>query len=294
MVESPRADLQPLLDVMARLRSPEGCPWDRQQTHASLKRYLLEEAYELLDAIDAGDDRALVEELGDVLLQVVFHAQIAWETGRFSMSDVVDGLVKKLVRRHPHVFGDVHAEDAAAVVRTWEAIKQREKADREGEAEHEPASLLEGIPRHLPALMEAEQLQKRAARVGFEWEDVAGAWDKVQEELEELRRAAGLGSPAGKPANGRLPEAARAQVAEELGDVLFALVNVARYLDVDPEQALRAANAKFRRRFRHIEARARAQGRRLDDMTLAEMDALWEEAKGRQRALDEQAPGSLD
>jgi len=268
MTDTPRADLQPLLDIMARLRSPEGCPWDREQTHASLKRYLLEEAYELLDAIDAGDDAALIEELGDVLLQVVFHAQIASETGRFTMADVVDGLVRKLLRRHPHVFGDAHAEDAAAVVRTWEAIKQREKAGREATEE---SSLLDGIPRHLPALLEAEKLQDRAARVGFQWDDVAGAWEKVHEELAELKQAS--------TEEGEAAEGARARVVEEFGDVLFALVNVARYLQVDPEQALRAANAKFRRRFRHIEARARAQGRRLEDMTLAEMDALWEEAK---------------
>lgn len=276
MADTPRADLQPLLDIMARLRSPEGCPWDRQQTHASLKRYLLEEAYELLDAVDAGDDDALVEELGDVLLQVVFHAQIASETGRFTMADVLDGLVKKLIRRHPHVFGDVKAHDAAAVVRTWEAVKERERTHRNANREAgrgsdpQPPSLLDGIPRHLPALMEAEKLQARAARVGFQWDDVAGAWDKVQEELDELRRASAGEEPA---------EAARSRVAEELGDVLFALVNVARYLQVDPEDALRAANAKFRRRFQHIEARARTQGRRLEDMTLAEMDALWDEAK---------------
>lgn len=285
MADTPQADLQPLLDVMARLRSPEGCPWDRQQTHASLKRYLLEEAYELLDAIDAGDDRAFVEELGDVLLQVVFHAQIASETGRFTMADVIDRLVEKLVRRHPHVFGDADAPDAAAVVRTWDAIKRQEQAVRD--AGKEAPSLLEGIPRHLPALMEAEQLQARAARVGFEWDDVAGVWDKVQEELEELRRA-GDAAPSA-------PGTAQDRVAEELGDVLFALVNVARYLKVDPEQALRAANAKFRRRFQHIEARAQALGRRLEDMTLAEMDALWDEAKASaapdRTEPDKPAPG---
>ncbi len=268
MDKRPRADLQPLLDVMARLRSPEGCPWDRQQTHDSLKRYLLEESYELLDAIDAGDDTALVEELGDVLLQVVFHAQIAAETGRFSMADVIDVLVRKLIRRHPHVFGDVQAEDAAAVVRNWEAIKQEEKAGREPGPE--ASSILSGIPRHLPALMEAEKVQDRAARVGFQWDDVAGAWEKVQEELGELEQALRGRSETGQE---------RARVAEEFGDVLFALVNVARYLEIDPEQALRSSTAKFRQRFRHIETRARAQGRDLRDMTLAEMDALWEEAK---------------
>src|SRR5690606_17792338 len=236
MTDTPRADLQPLLDTMARLRSPEGCPWDRQQTHASLKRYLLEEAYELLDAIDAGDDAALIEELGDVLLQVVFHAQIASETGRFTMADVVDGLVRKLLRRHPHVFGDAHPEDAAAVVRTWEAIKQREKAGCEATEE---ASLLDGIPRHLPALLEAEKLQDRAARAGFRGDDVAGAWEKARAEWAERKQ--------GGREEGEAADRARARVGEECGDVLFALINGASYLKVDPDQALRAANAKFRR-----------------------------------------------
>ncbi|MBO8141132.1 MAG: nucleoside triphosphate pyrophosphohydrolase [Firmicutes bacterium] len=264
MYNTPRAELQPLLDVMARLRSPEGCPWDRQQTHASLKRYLLEETYELLDAIDAGDDRALVEELGDVLLQVVFHAQIAFEEGRFSMDDVVRGLVHKLIRRHPHVFGDASANDAAAVARQWEEIKRREKAEQ-GSIPAGTGSILDSVSRHLPALMEAERVQARAAEVGFQWDNVEGAWEKVAEELAEVRAAGAGGSPD--------------RFEEEWGDLLFALVNVARYAGIDPEQALRRASGKFRRRFRHIETRARELGKRLEDMTLAEMDALWEEAK---------------
>lgn len=264
-------DLGPLLAVMARLRSPDGCPWDRQQTHESLKPYLIEEAYELLDAIDAGDDAALIEELGDVLLQVVFHVTIAAETGRFTMQDVVDGLTAKLIRRHPHVFGDAEAKDAADVARLWAQIKQREAAP--GGAEPPGVrSLLDGLAKGLPALMEAEKLQRRAARVGFEWDDVDGAWQKVREELDELQEAVSR--------HGQDPSApARAELEEELGDVLFALVNVARYVQVDPEQSLRAANAKFRRRFRYIEARAAELGKDLSEMSLAEMDALWDEAK---------------
>lgn len=263
-------DLSRLLAIMARLRSPKGCPWDREQTHESLKKYLLEEAYELLDAIDAGDDRALVEELGDVLLQVVFHATIAAETGRFTMQDVIDTLTDKLIRRHPHVFGDAEADDAAAVTRLWAEIKHREASPGEADTP-EGASMLDGVPRSLPALMEAEKLQQRAARVGFEWDDVDGAWQKVREELDELQAAL--------QARGAGGEARQERLAEEFGDVLFALVNVARYVHVDPEQSLRAANAKFRRRFRYIERRAAEQGQDLARMSLAEMDALWEEAK---------------
>lgn len=263
-------DLAPLLAVMAKLRSPDGCPWDRQQTHESLRPYLLEEAYELLDAIDAGDDAAFVDELGDVLLQVVFHATIAAESGRFTMKDVIDGLVAKLIRRHPHVFGDAEAKDAASVARLWEQIKQSEAAPGRTDPPGAP-SLLDGLAKGLPALMEAEKLQRRAARVGFEWDDIEGAWEKVREELDELKAAASRhhGTDGSR----------RADIEEELGDVLFALVNVARYVQVDPEQSLRAANAKFRRRFRYIEARAAELGKHLRDMTLEEMDALWDEAK---------------
>lgn len=264
-------DLSQLLAVMARLRSPSGCPWDREQTHASLKRYLVEETYELLDAIDAEDDEALVEELGDVLLQVVFHATIAAETGRFTMQDVIDTLTEKLIRRHPHVFGDAEADDAAAVSRLWAQIKRQETSPGDSDTPG-GASILDSIPRHLPALMEAEKLQQRAARVRFEWDDADGAWEKVREELGELQSAVKTHRAGGSDAGQR-------QVTEEFGDVLFALVNVARYVHVDPEQSLRDANAKFRRRFRHIEQRAAQQGRDLEQMSLAEMDALWEEAK---------------
>lgn len=262
---------------MATLRSDEGCPWDREQTHDSLKRYVIEEAYELLEAIEAEDDEALVDELGDVLLQVVFHAQIAAEENRFTMADVIEALRQKLIRRHPHVFGDAEAEDAKEVVRTWAEVKRQERAanaSRDGE----PRSLLASVPRSLPALMEAEQVQRRAAQVDFQWDDISGAWAKVNEELDELQRAAqSMAAPAADTA------ASQAAVADELGDVLFAVVNVARYLGVDAEQSLRETSGKFRRRFAHIEARARETGRALEEMTLEEMDALWDEAKGQRR-----------
>lgn len=258
-----------LLAVMVKLRSPDGCPWDREQTHASLKRYLLEETYELLDAIDSDDDEAFIEELGDVLLQVVFHATIAAETGRFTMHDVIDRLTEKLIRRHPHVFGGARADDAGAVTRLWAEIKRQETSPGSSDTPG-GASMLDDVPRSLPALMEAEKLQKLVARVGFEWDDVEGAWEKLYEELDELQSAA---KAAGAD------QSRQEKLEEEFGDVLFAFVNVARYVHVDPEQSLRAANAKFRRRFRHIERQAAELGRDLAGMSLAEMDALWEEAK---------------
>lgn len=265
-------DLSRLLAVMRTLRSPGGCPWDREQTHESLKRYLLEETYELLDAIDAGNDDAFVDELGDVLLQVVFHATIAAETGRFTMQDVIDGLTDKLVRRHPHVFGDAEASDAAAVSRLWAEVK-RQEASPGGTNAPGVASMLDDISRSFPALMEAEKLQRRAARVGFEWDDIDGAWEKVREELNELSSAIKARS------SDNADETTQAALEEEFGDVLFALVNVARYARIDPEQSLRAANAKFRRRFRYIEERVAALGKSLADMDSAEMDAFWDEAK---------------
>jgi tetrapyrrole methylase family protein/MazG family protein len=258
--------LAPLVNVMAALRGEHGCPWDRKQTHESLQRYLIEEAYEVLEAIEAGDMDALCEELGDVLLQVVFHAQLAAETGAFTIDDVVAGITAKMRRRHPHVFADTEAATVSDVLRNWEAIKQAEKAVQ-GTAL--PESLLDGVPRHLPALMRAEAVQQKAAKVGFEWDDVAGALDKVAEETKELREAAAAGSPE--------------RCRHELGDLLFALVNVARYLQVDPEAALHETTAKFMRRFRHIERRAAETGRELTSMTVAEMDRYWDEAKTLER-----------
>lgn len=257
-----RYPLDPLVDVMARLRGPQGCPWDREQDHRSLRPYMIEEAYEAVDAIDSGDTRKLVEELGDVLLQVVFHSQLGSEAHRFTINDVIRTVTEKMIRRHPHVFGDVHVEDSAEVLRNWEAIKQQEPGAPEAKGR---TSLLEGIPRHLPALMEAEKVQARAARVGFQWADVDGALAKVEEEWQELMAARKTGDEG--------------RITQEWGDLLFALVNVARYLGVDSELALREATAKFRRRFQYIEEAAWAQGRDLREMTLDEMDALWDAAK---------------
>lgn len=258
-----RHPLDPLVDVMARLRGPDGCPWDREQDHLSLRPFMIEEAYEAVDAIESGDADRLVEELGDVLLQVVFHSRLGEEAGRFTIDDVIRTVTDKMIRRHPHVFGDAVATDSATVLRNWEAIK---KSEAPGGDEGAP-SLLDGTPRHLPALLEAEQVQARAARVGFEWPDVAGALAKVQEEWQEVEEARKSGDSR--------------RLHEEWGDLLFALVNVARYLNINSELALRETTARFRRRFAHVEAGARAQGRPLASLTLEEMDALWDEAKGQ-------------
>ncbi|MGE5572307.1 MAG: nucleoside triphosphate pyrophosphohydrolase [Bacteroidota bacterium] len=257
-----RYSLAPLVEIMRKLRGEGGCPWDRKQTHESLRTYVVEEAYEVVQAVDDRDDAELREELGDLLLQVAFHSQIASETGRFDVGDVIRGIVEKLVRRHPHVFGDVEAKDSKTVLRNWERIKQRERAGEEGE----PGSVLDNVAGAMPALMRAVKVQAKASRVGFDWPDVTGALAKVQEEMGELEQARKAGD--------------RERMAEEVGDVLFALVNVARFLKVDPEIALGRTVDKFIARFKHIEARAGEANRRVEDMTLDEMDSLWEEAKG--------------
>jgi MazG family protein len=256
------------VELIARLRAPGGCPWDREQTHASLKPMTIEEAYEVLAAIDEGDDAELAGELGDLLLQVVFHAEIAAGEQRFTIDDVVDRVHEKMVRRHPHVFGDDRASTSGEVLRNWEQMKAAERAAR-GEAERDP-SMLDSVLKGLPAVMEALQMTTKVARVGFDWPDAAAVMAKVDEELAELKDAA------------REPGGARVQ--EEMGDLLFALVNLARHHGVDPESALKAANRKFRRRFAHVESGLRAEGRAPADATLAEMDALWEDAKAHERA----------
>ncbi len=250
--------LETFQDTIARLRAPDGCPWDREQTHQTLRRNLLEETYEALHALDADDREALCEELGDLLLQIVLHSQMAVEAGEFSMAQVIARIDAKIKRRHPHVFGNVHVTGAQEVIANWEAIKHGE---RQAKASH-AASALSGVPLDLPALAQAEAYGQRAARLGFDWPDVEGVLDKVNEELCELRQAAG-------------PEMRTA----EFGDLLFTLVNVARWLDIDPEAALRQANARFARRFRAIEEQAQAQGRRLSEMNLTEMEQLWQTAK---------------
>ncbi len=245
-------------ETIAHLRAPDGCPWDREQTHQSLRRNLLEETYEVLEAIDAENTDAMREEFGDLLLQVVLHSQIAVDEGEFKMADVIAAINDKIIRRHPHVWGDVQADNPEQVVVNWEQLKKRERQDK-GNAH---ASLLDGIPKALPALDQSFRYQERAARVGFDWPEIAPVFDKVQEELAEVQAAA---TPVAR--------------AAEVGDLLFALVNWARWLGVEPESALREANARFYRRFRHIERAAAEQGRDVKDMTLDEMDALWNEAK---------------
>ena len=247
---------------MARLRDPQrGCPWDLEQSFATIAPYTIEEAYEVADAIERADSAALRDELGDLLFQVVFHSQMAREQGSFAFDDVVAAICDKLERRHPHVFGTAQIDSAAAQTVAWEEQKRQER-ERAGK------SVLADVPLALPALTRANKLGKRAALVGFEWPNVAGALDKLDEELGELRK--GLGEQAGP-----------AEITDELGDVLFCVVNVCRYLGVDPEVALRGANSKFERRFGYVEQRLREQGRSASEATLEEMDRLWDEGKKR-------------
>lgn len=246
-------------EIIARLRAPEGCPWDKEQTHRSLRPYLLEEAYEVLEALDSEDMEHLKEELGDLLLQVVLHTQIADEDGDFNLTDVLDGISQKLIRRHPHVFGSVQADTAAQVVKNWEQIKSEE---RKSNGDAKLKGMLDGIPNALPALIQADQIQDRAKRVGFDWDSFEPVVEKVREELGELLEA--------KTSQERQAEA---------GDLLFACVNVIRWLDVDPEMALRETNTRFRRRFAYIETKAAEQGKTVQELGFETMDALWNEAK---------------
>ncbi len=260
MTDSPGVLFESLLEIMARLRGRDGCPWDREQTATSLKPFLLEEAYEVLEAIESGSAGAVREELGDLLFQVIFHAQLAAEAGDFTMAEVLDHLARKMTRRHPHVFGDQTVESAREALTRWEAIKQ-------SESEHagQRRSVLEGVPRRLPSLLRAQRLQSKAARVGFDWPDAGAAWQKVREELDEVDEALARGD--------------RARIQEELGDVFFSLVNVARLSDIDAEEALQAAIEKFRRRFTHMEADLIAQGKDTRSVTPEELERLWQGAK---------------
>ncbi len=249
-----------LVRIMHILQAPGGCPWDREQTHQSLKPYLLEETYEALEAIDSGSDSHLAEELGDVLLQVVFHAELAARDGRFSIDDVVHGINEKLKRRHPHVFGDAEAETSGQVVKNWEEIKRREKREKK-----EGGSVLDGLPRSLPALIRARRIQEKVSRVGFDWSRTEEVLLKVEEELGELKEASASGD--------------RAAVEEELGDLLFAVANLARFVSLCPEDALRKTIDKFQRRFQYIESELPKRGKKLGEASLEEMDALWDEVK---------------
>ena len=279
-----------LVRVMARLRAPDGCPWDLEQTHATLARHLLEETHELLEAIDAEDSDAIRDELGDLLLQVVFHAQIASEEGRFDIAQVVERVAAKMVRRHPHVFGSDPASTSGQVLKNWEAIKRAEREEKG----HEDASLLDSVSRSLPGVLEAYQMAVKASRVGFDWPDAPAVLAKLDEEVAELKaavRARAAAANQGVWGDRRVPPAQRAsegftpeRVEDEVGDVLFAAVNVARLLGEDPESCLKAANRKFRARFRHVEERLAERGRTPAESNLEEMEALWQEAKARERS----------
>ena len=279
-----------LVAVMARLRAPGGCPWDREQTHATLRTYLIEEAYEVLDALDSTDDVKFAEELGDLLLQVLFHAQIASEERRFAIDDVIREIYEKMIRRHPHVFGEKRAKDAAEVLRNWEIIKQEERRSKKSsgtaplaskgtgfdvassasssssDANDEPVSILDGVPRTLPALLEGLQLTRKAARIGFDWHNVGGIFDKLAEEASELRQALDK-------------KESPARIESEVGDILFVAVNLARFLNIDPEIAMKKASSKFSRRFHEMERLARQQGTTLAEIPRPQMESLWEQSK---------------
>jgi nucleoside triphosphate diphosphatase len=310
--------------IMARLRAPGGCPWDREQTFDTIKRYTLEETYEVLEAIDNRDWKELTSELGDLLLQVLFYSEMAREDGRFSIDDVLDALSNKLISRHPHVFGDVKAEDAQQVLRNWEAFKAEERrrktrgqvthrsgpsagdrlqeaasgdgrgADVEEATDHRPQAtdeeqdgeaysqrFLDSVSTKMPALLEAHKISSRAAHVGFDWPQMEGLFDKLAEETRELQaHIQHLPPGALKPRNNsRVPEELRERIEDEVGDLFFVLVNIARYLAVDPESALRKTNRKFRRRFGWMEEQLQKQGKQLHESSLDEMEALWQEAK---------------
>lgn len=250
-------DIQPLVDVMRTLREPGGCPWDREQTHASIRSNMIEEVYEYLEAVNAEDTEGMREELGDILMQIVFHARMAEEAGRFDLQDVIDEVVDKLIRRHPHVFGETKVTGSDEVLVNWEAIKKTEKTERK--------HVLDGVTQGLPALLRAYKLQSKAAKVGFDWPDVKGVWDKVQEELVELQEALASGD--------------RAAAENELGDVLFALVNYARHQKIEPEVALNGTNNRFAKRFAHVESCVEESGKAWQDFSLDELDQFWDEAK---------------
>jgi tetrapyrrole methylase family protein/MazG family protein len=272
-VKPEQKNFQDLVQIMRRLRGPGGCPWDAEQTHESLTRYLLEEAYEVIEAIEAHSVDHLKEELGDLLLQPVFHAAIAEETGTFTIQDVIQTLCDKLVRRHPHVFGDMEISDSSAQVENWERIKKAEKGT-------ERPSALSGVPPQLPALLKAQKITEKASRVGFDWEHVDQVMAKVMEELHEFEEAMAAND--------------NEQMESELGDLLFAIVNLGRFLAINPEEALRKTINRFRNRFSYVEERLVAQGKQMSSTPLEEMDLLWEEAKEREKGSQQRPSQKCD
>ena len=286
--------------IMARLRAPGGCPWDREQTFDSIKPYTLEEAYEVLEAIDLRDWEELSGELGDLLLQVLFYSEMSKEQGTFTIDDVLEKLSRKLIDRHPHVFGDVQAATSTEVLRNWEAIKAEEKKKRlqmrgveTGQGVEPNPSVLSSVSSAMPSLMEAHKLSARAARVGFDWPNVDGLFDKLEEETNELREQLDqIPAPGPRPvSNGiagsgrtQVPEKLQARLEEEVGDLFFVLVNIARYLSVDPESALKKTNRKFKQRFQWMEQRLRESGRKPEQATVEELESLWQQAKEQEKS----------
>jgi tetrapyrrole methylase family protein/MazG family protein len=249
------AAIDKLIEVMAQLRGPKGCPWDKEQTHETIKSQLIEESYEVLEAIDSKNPKALKEELGDLLLHVVFHTQLEAEKKEFNFDDVAQGIVDKLIRRHPHVFGDTSVSSSGEVLKNWQDIKKTEKPERK--------NILDGIPNHLPALMKAQELQKKASHVGFDWPDREGPLKKVEEEIEEVKKDLDV----------------KDRAAEEIGDLLFAVVNLTRHLKLDAEECLMQANTKFKKRFEAIETKLTKEGKKFEDCSLEELDKIWNEVK---------------
>jgi MazG family protein len=272
------------VEIMHRLRAPGGCPWDREQTFDSIKKYTVEETYEVLEAIENRDWAELPQELGDLLLQVLFYAEMAKEDGHFSIDEVLEDLTGKLVRRHPHVFGEAEAATSSEVLRNWEAIKRQERAQKSGGDDEEHRPLLASVGTAMPSLLEGLKLSNKAAHVGFDWPNIEGLFDKLAEETDELRHEVEKIPPPGPQPIGRGVAGARgtqrdAHLQDEVGDLLFTVVNLARYLEVDPESALRRTNRKFRRRFGHVEQSLREQGKELGAATLDEMEHYWQAAK---------------
>lgn len=270
---STKRTFQDLVEMVARLRSPDGCPWDQEQTYATLGPMLVEEAYEVIEAAESGDWDELRDELGDLLFQIIFYGQIAAEAGHFDVSQSINRVYEKMYRRHPHVFGSATVESTADVLANWEAIKaaERRESGKDNGNQEEKASMLDGTSSKLPALLEAYQLTVKAARVGFDWQKSEDIFDKLEEEIRELR------------AEFRREDRDQAAIAAELGDVLFVVANIARWHNIEPESALKATNRKFRRRFKHIERRIEEQGKSWNEVTLSEMDSHWDEAKKIER-----------